>query len=53
MSFSRFAKIAAMVASGAMMLQLTGCTDISLLQVLQTILLGVTAAGSLVIIDNL
>lgn len=53
MKFSRFARITATVASGAMLLQLTGCPDISLLEVLQTVLLGVTAAGSLVIIDNL
>ena len=53
MSLSRLARAAATFISGAMLLQLPGCVDLNVFEILQTILLGVTAAGSLVIIENL
>ena len=49
----RIMRAAAALVSGAMILQLPGCSDVTFLDVVQTVLLGITAAGALVIIDNL
>lgn len=49
----RLVRVAGALVSGAMIFQLPGCPDVTLFDVLQTVFLGVTAAGSLVIIENL
>lgn len=53
MNLSRLMRAAGTLMTGAMLLQLPGCQDISLLEILNTAFLGVTAAGSLVILENL
>jgi len=42
-----------MLASGMILLQVGGCTATQLLEVIQTGLLGVTAAGAITIIRNI
>jgi len=43
----------ALCTSGAFILQLPGCAAFPVVDFLQTVFLAITAAGSLVIIDNL
>jgi hypothetical protein len=45
-------KIARIMACGAILLQSAGCTTAEFLVFLQTIFLGVTAAGAVAIIQN-
>ncbi|MFQ5489851.1 MAG: hypothetical protein ACE5GE_03935 [Phycisphaerae bacterium] len=52
MRLGRLFQFAAMMASGAMLLQLGGCSSTDAFEFIQTILLGVTAAGAVVIIQN-
>ena len=40
------------LASGALLLQTSGCNPIEFNAFLQTIFLGITAAGAIVIIEN-
>ncbi len=42
-----------MLASGAVMLQLGGCTTTGLFDLLQTAFLGITAAGAIAILQNI
>ncbi len=42
-----------MLASGMILLQIGGCTAAQFLEVIQTGLLGVTAAGAIAIIRNI
>ncbi len=48
----RWMRSAMMFLSGAVVLQIAGCAP-SLLDIVQTVLLGITAAGSLAILRNL
>ncbi len=48
----RMMRVLATFVSGAMILQLPGCQDITALDVIQTALLGITAAGAIAIIEN-
>lgn len=41
------------LASGAIVFQLAGCENTTILDLLQTAFLGVTAAGSFVILQNI
>jgi len=52
MRFSRLLRLATMVTSGAAMLQIGGCAPSDAFDFIQTILLGVTAAGSVAILQN-
>ena len=49
----RFVQAMAFLATGAMLLQLGGCTFSEFNEVLQTVLLGVTAAGGIAILRNI
>ncbi len=49
---SRFYRLAAVLASGAMMLQFAGCGSADAFDFIQTVLLGITAAGAVVIIQE-
>ncbi|NOT02225.1 MAG: hypothetical protein HOP29_16575 [Phycisphaerales bacterium] len=49
----RLVRNAAMLGSAVIIFQLPGCQPASFLEFAQTVFLGVTAAGSLVIISNL
>lgn len=42
-----------MLASGAVMLQIAGCTTTAAFDFLQTAFLGVTAAGAIAILQNI
>ncbi len=46
-------RLLTMVASGAMLLQAAGCTFADFNALLQAALLGVTAAGSVAILQNI
>jgi len=46
-------RAAVALLSGAMILQLPGCTTFPFVEFVQTVFLAITAAGSLVIIDQL
>jgi hypothetical protein len=48
----RVMRVLATLVSGAIMLQLPGCQDATLLDFIQTALLGITAAGAVAIIEN-
>ncbi|HUU82001.1 MAG TPA: hypothetical protein VM243_00735 [Phycisphaerae bacterium] len=52
MRFYRFMRVAAVLASGGVMLQFGGCTSSDAFDFIQTILLGITAAGSFAILRN-
>jgi hypothetical protein len=52
MRLNRLMRVATALASGSVMLQLGGCTSADAFDFIQTILLGITAAGSWVIIQN-
>ena len=49
---NQLVRLATMLATGACMLQFTGCDSSGAFDFIQTILLGVTAAGSVYIIQN-
>ena len=49
MRLSRLTRLAPLLASGAIMLQLGGCAPTNVFDFIQTILLGITAAGAVVI----
>ena len=49
MRLMRLTRLATLLASGAILVQLGGCTPTATLDFIQTILLGVTAAGAVVI----
>ncbi len=56
MRFSRLIRHAGVILSGAMLFQFPACPQISqipIFDIVQTVFLGITAAGSLVIINNL
>lgn len=48
-----YRRAATMLAAGAVLLQTGGCMAPGLLDLVQTVFLGVTAAGSLAILNNL
>ena len=50
---NRFVRTVQMMAMGAMMFQFGGCTFDSFNDLLQTVFLGVTAAGSIAILQNI
>ena len=52
MKHFKTARMMALAMSGAVLMQTTGCT-FTALDFIQTILLGVTAAGAVVLIDNI
>lgn len=52
MRFSRLLRLATMATSGAVMLQFVGCAPSDAFDLIQTVLLGVTAAGSVAILQN-
>ncbi len=49
----RFAKCMVMLGSGMMLLQAGGCSFADFNELLQTVLLGVTAAGAVAILRNI
>ena len=53
MNSARRIRILMLLGSGAMLLQAAGCTFQEFLNVVQTGLLGVTAAGAVAIIQNI
>ncbi len=53
MKNGRYLRVAMMLSSGAMLLQAAGCAFGDILQIVQTGLLGVTAAGAYAIIQNI
>ncbi len=50
---SRMLRAFQFVATGLVMLQVGGCTTIETLEFIQTIFLGITAAGGVAIIKNI
>ncbi len=42
-----------MLASGAILLQAAGCSIVNLNELVQTVFLGITAAGSFAILQNI
>jgi hypothetical protein len=48
----RFARVAGLLLPGALLLQSTGCDPLVFNEFLQTILLGITAAGAVAILQN-
>lgn len=50
---NRFIRTAQMLAMGTIMFQFGGCTFDSFNEFLQTVFLGITAAGSIAIIQNI
>jgi len=53
MRTSRMVRGFQFVTSGWFLLQLTGCTTAEALEWLQTVFLGITAAGGIAIIQNI
>ena len=53
MTSGRPMRLLRLMASGALLLQAGGCSVVEFNEFLQTVFLGVTAAGALVIIDNI
>jgi len=49
---TRILRALTMLTTGAVMVQFTGCDATGFFDVIQTILLGVTAAGSVAILRN-
>lgn len=49
----RLIRSAVLVSSGALLFQAAGCTPLPILDILQTALLAVTAAGSIAILENI
>jgi hypothetical protein len=52
MRSARLTRLAAMLATGAILLQFGGCTTTNAFDFIQTVLLGITAAGAVVIIQE-
>jgi hypothetical protein len=52
MRSARLMRLAAMLATGAILLQFGGCTTTNAFDFIQTVLLGITAAGAVVIIQE-
>lgn len=53
MKFCRFARTLTLMGAGAMLLQAGGCFGFDeFFQVVDTVLLGITAAGAIAIIQN-
>lgn len=52
MRLNRLMRAATALASGSVMLQLGGCSSSEAFDFIQTILLGITAAGSWAILQN-
>ena len=52
MRFSRLLRLATALTSGAVMLQFGGCSSSNTFDFIQTILLGITSAGSIAILQN-
>ena len=52
MRLSRLTRLVTMVAGGAILLQVGGCVPADAFEFVQTILLGITAAGAVVIIQE-
>lgn len=50
---SRMVRAFQFVATGLVLLQVGGCTTNQLLELVQTVFLGITAAGSVAIIQNI
>lgn len=50
---SRWFKAMKLVGVGAVLLQTSGCTFLEFNEVLQTIFLGITAAGGFAIVQNI
>lgn len=53
MTLSRTMRNVCLLATGAMMLQFTGCTFTDFNDFVQTVFLGVTAAGAVAILKNI
>lgn len=53
MRTSRIMRAMKVLGSGAMLLQFGGCDFTTFNEILQTILLGITAAGGIAIIQNI
>lgn len=53
MKYGRMMRVVMMLGSGAVLLQAAGCAFNDILQIVQTGLLGVTAAGAYAIIQNI
>ena len=49
---SRMVRTFQLVATGLVLLQAGGCTTSEILEFIQTVLLGITAAGGIAIIQN-
>ncbi len=49
----RIVRAMKVLCSGALLLQIGGCSSLELIQFIQTILLGITAAGAVAIIQNI
>lgn len=52
MRFNRFLRWTTVLASGGFLLQLGGCAATDAFEFIQTVLLGITAAGSWAILQN-
>lgn len=53
MKYAKWYRRLAVLGSGALLLQAGGCTPDTFLNFVQTVLLGVTAAGAVAIIQNI
>ena len=53
MTGRRMMRVMKMAAAGAILLQASGCAFLAANEVIQTILLGITAAGSVAILQNI
>jgi len=49
----KIARALKLLATGAVLLQVTGCTFAEFNQFVQTVFLGITAAGSVAILQNI
>ena len=50
---TRMIRLAKMVAAGVILMQATGCSFTAFNEFLQTVFLGITAAGGIAIIQNI
>ena len=53
MRLARLTRLATTLAGGAILLQVGGCAPTEAFEFIQTILLGITAAGAVVIIQEI
>ena len=53
MNKPRIMRVVKALASGALLLQATGCTQQEFIEFVQTVFLGITAAGGIAIIQNI